>query len=95
MGRAGTIAAPEAAERDVRAAQGGGRRVVACDVVVEAEHAGMGAPPACRPHRMACASLPEAACAAMQHAAQRGSAAGGAMPNAPYATVYSVPCARI
>ncbi len=34
-------------------------------------------------HRMACASLPEAACAAVQHAAQRGSAAGGAMPNAP------------
>ncbi len=44
MGRADTIVAPEAAERDVRAAQGGGRRAAACDVVVEAEHAGMGAP---------------------------------------------------
>jgi hypothetical protein len=42
-----------------------------------------GAPSACRPHQMACASLPEAACAAVQHAAQRGRAAGGAMPNAP------------
>ena len=69
---------------------GGGWRAAACDVVVEAEHAGMGAPSACRPHQMACASLPETACAAAQHAAQRGSAAGGAMPNAYYATVSTV-----